>query len=324
VRAAKNQLYAVQAQADSAMSKAFSGYTPDMKEANSGAAYEQTQIAEARLAELKAGPTQEQLAQVQAAVDQARAALEFARKPFTDRDLKQAENAVAAAGQQLLLAQNPFTSQDLKAASAQVAQAQAAADAARAQAQDAILLAPMDGVVSERFLSPGAMAGPAAPILTLISVRTEVVFSVEEFRTGWVAAGQPVSIFVSAYPDQAFSGLVSVVAPSLDPRSRTFTVKVEPEDPKGKLKPGMSARIELAQEGGEKRGLWVPAEAVIKQEDGAFVFTVAAGKARKQKVEVGATEGGETVILAGLSNGDRVIVSGQASVKDGEPVRVQG
>ncbi|MDP2727977.1 MAG: efflux RND transporter periplasmic adaptor subunit, partial [Dehalococcoidia bacterium] len=240
VNAAKNQMYAVQSQADSLMGIRGSGYTQDMKDANTGVAYEQEKAAEARLEELKAGPTKEQLDQAQAAVDQAQAALEIAKKPFTDRDLKQAENAVTAARQQLSLAQNPFTSQDTAVASAQVAQAQAALDLAKTQVEDALIRAPMDSVVSERFLSPGAMAGPTSPILTLISRKAEVVFSAEESRTGQLAVGYPVSITVPSYPNQAFPGKVSSLSPAVDPRSRTFAVKVAPEDPDGKLRAGMS------------------------------------------------------------------------------------
>lgn len=323
VNAAKNQIYAVQSQADAMLGMRGSGYTQDMKEANTGVAYEQEKAAEAGLAELMAGPTKEQLAQAQAGVDQAQAALEMARKPFTDRDLRQAENAVTAAEQQFSLAQNPFTSQDLEVASAQVAQAQAGLDLAKAQVQDALLLAPMDGVVSDRFLSVGAMAGPASPILSIITPEAEVVFSAEESRTGEMAAGDPVSIGVSAYPSRSFHGRVSNVAPALESGSRTFTIKVAPEDPEGKLKAGMSARIDFAGQQAGQSGVRIPVQALIEQDDGAFVFLVSGGKAKRQKVQVGAKEGGEAVVLSGLGPGDTVIVSGLAAVKDGESVRVQ-
>ncbi|MDP2726846.1 MAG: efflux transporter periplasmic adaptor subunit, partial [Dehalococcoidia bacterium] len=70
--------------------------------------------------------------------------------------------------------------------------------------------------------------------------------------------------------------------------------------------------------------LRIPAEALIKQQDGTFVFIVVGGKAKKQKIEVGAQQEGGVVVLSGLSQGDRVVVSGQAALKDGDPVRVQG
>jgi RND family efflux transporter MFP subunit len=296
VRAAKNQLYAVQAQADAAMASPLGAYTEEMKQAQSGAAYEQVRIAEAKLAALTAPPTKEQL--------------------------DQAEAAVEAARQQLLLAQNPFTPQDLESARAQVAQAQAALQLAQAQLGEAFIQAPLDGVVSERFLSLGAMAGPTAPILTLVSSQTEVVFSAEESVMGQLAVGQPVSITVSAYPEQVFAGQVSSIAPTVDPRTRTFKVKVSPQDPGGRLKPGMFARVDLGP-GGQQIALRIPSQALIKRGEETFVFVVAEGRARLHKVKVSAREGGEAVVLEGLSEGDRVVIEGQGSLKDGDPVRVR-
>lgn len=317
-RAAKNQLYAVQAQADSAMSKMGSGYTPDMKEANSGAAYEQINVAEARLAELRAGPTQGQLDQVQAAVDQARAALELVRKPFTDRDIRQAENAVVAAEQQLRLAENPFTKADFEAARAPVAQAQANVEFVKAQLADTDIAAPVDGVVAEKHLSVGALASPQAPILTIISTDLEVALSIEETRAGQVGLGQPVSLAVAAYPGKNFAGTISSVAPAVDTRTRAFAVKISVVDEEAKLKAGMLAKVSINLE--KRDGVaMVPEQAVIKRGSENSVFTVVDGKARLRKIETGASDGKNVEIKSGLEVGEKVIV-GNATFKDGDPV----
>lgn len=224
VRVAKNQLYAVQAQADAYLgSKAVAFgqlvFTKEMKEAQAGTAYEQVKLAEARLAELKAGPTPEQLAQAQAAVDAAQAALD--------------------------LAKNPFSKYDLDAARAAVAQAQANVDTAKAQLAETNIIAPIDGIVTEKFLSVGALAAPQVPILNIISSELEVVLSVEEARAGQIKVGQPVSLTVAAYPNETFSGQVSSIGPAVDPRSRTFSVKVNVRDEGKKLKAGMFAKVTI-------------------------------------------------------------------------------
>ncbi|MBI2955108.1 MAG: efflux RND transporter periplasmic adaptor subunit [Chloroflexi bacterium] len=250
VRVAKNQLYAVQTQADAYLGSravAFGQliFTEAMKEAQAGAAWEQIKLAEARLAELKAGATREQLDQATAAVDQATAALEMAMNPLTDHDLNQIENAVAAAEAQVKLARNPFTKADFDVADASVAQAQASVDLVMAQLAETNIIAPISGVVSEKFLSVGALASPQTPILTIISSDLEIVLSVEEARSGQIRTGQPVSFSVAAYPDRTFAGAISSVAPAIDPRSRTFTVKVTPKDSGGDLKAGMFARVSI-------------------------------------------------------------------------------
>ena len=224
VTAAKNQLNAVQAQGDAYLgSKALLYgtviYTKDLKDAQAGVAYEQMKLAEERLAELKAGPTKEQLDQAQAAVNAAQA--------------------------QLDLAKNPFTKNDLDAAAAAVKQAQASVDLVKTQLADTNIVAPVDGIVSDKYLSVGALASPQVPILNIISSELEVALSVEEARAGQIQVGQPVSLTVAAYPDKSFSGTVSSIAPAIDPRTRTFVVKVSPKNGQGMLKAGMLAKVTI-------------------------------------------------------------------------------
>ncbi len=301
VRVAKDQLYAVQAQADAYIaSKAVnfgqSVYTKDMKEANSGAAEEQVKLAQAKLAELKAGPTQEQLDQAQAAVDAAQA--------------------------QLDLAKNPFTQNDFAAAGAGVKQAQASVDLVKTQLADTNIVSPVDGVVSDKYLSVGALASPQTPILNIISSDLEVALSVEEARAGQIQVGQPVSLTVSAYPDTSFAGTVSSVAPAIDPRTRTFTVKVKVKDNEGKLKAGMFAKVRINLD--EKQAaLAVPEQAVVKSGADSIVFVVNGGKALMRKVELGASDGQNVEVKSGLTAGEKVIIS-NTSLKDGDPVVVEG
>ena len=317
IRAAKNQVYAVQAQADSLMGRIGTGFTQDMKEAQSGAAYEQVNIAEARLAELRAGATKEQAAQAQAAVDQARAALELARNPFTAYDLRQGRAAVVAAEEQLKLAQSPFTAAELKVAKAPIAQAQASADLVKAQLADADLVAPIDGIVSERHLSMGALASPQAPVVTIISNEMEITLPIEETRAGQVAAGQAVSVTVAAYPNRSFDATITSVAPSIDPRSRSFMVRVAVDDG-GKLKAGMLAKVGVGLD--EREGVTlVPEPAVLKRGSENSVFVVADGRARVRKIEIGASDGSNVEVRSGLQVGDKVVY-GAVALKDGDAV----
>ncbi|MCL5264375.1 MAG: efflux RND transporter periplasmic adaptor subunit [Chloroflexi bacterium] len=300
VRVAKNQLYAVQAQADAMIgSKAVAFgqavFTKDMKEAQSGTAYEQVKLAEARLAELKAGATKEQLDQAQAAVDAAQA--------------------------QLDLAKNPFTKNDFDAAAAGVKQAQANIDLVNAQLAETNIVAPVDGVVSDRFLSVGALANPQVPILSIISSDLEVAVSIEEARAGQIHVGQPVSITVSAYPDSSFAGTISSVSPAVDPRTRTFTAKASIKDQEGKLKAGMFAKVSINLDA--KQGvLAAPQQAVVKNGADNTVFVVADGKARQQKVELGISDGQNVEVKSGLSAGDKIVI-GPADLKDGDGVIVK-
>ncbi len=107
------------------------------------------------------------------------------------------------------------------------------------------MLAPVDALVADRSVSPGALVGPTTPLFTLVPPALEVVVNVEEAQLGQVAEGQAVRLEVSAYPGQTFSGTIKAISPSIDPKSRTATVRVQPTDGEGKLRAGMFAKLSI-------------------------------------------------------------------------------
>lgn len=294
IRAAKNQLYAVQAQADAYLSMRGSGYTPDLKEAQAGAAYEQIKQAEAQLAALTAPPTKEQLDQAEAAVDAAR--------------------------QQLLMTQNPYTDNDLEAARAAVAQAEAGLKLATIQQKNAVVDSPASGIVSERMVSSGDMASPAAPMIVIMGEATEVQIGVEEAMVSQVASGKAVTVTVAAYPGAAMAGKVASVAPSLDPRTRTALVKIEVQDSQARLKPGMFAQASIITASRESVIL-VPKKAVVERNQRQMVFVASEGVAVMREVQTGLTDSKSIEVVSGLKNGELVILSGLADLADGDPVK---
>ncbi|MBI4321852.1 MAG: HlyD family efflux transporter periplasmic adaptor subunit [Chloroflexi bacterium] len=194
VRLARNQLYSAQSNADAQIGSGRSVFTKDIKEAQSGVAWEQINVAEAQLAALKSPPTPEVLSQAQAAVgaaqqglnlaktpftehdlaqarktvDAAQQQLDLAKAPYTEQDIEQAQATVRAAEQALRLAQTPYTKSDLDGARAQVAAQQALVGLAQANLDSATLTAPSDGVVTAingavgQWLIGGSISGAAA------------------------------------------------------------------------------------------------------------------------------------------------------------------
>src|SRR5262249_34285110 len=153
---------------------------------------------------------------------------------------------VTAAQAQLDKAEHPYTDQDLAAAQAGVDQAQAALAQAQLGVRETQIVAPVDGIVFDRQVSPGAMVGPTSPIVTVIPPQLDVVVNVDEAQLGKVQTGQSVQVTVPAYADQPFSGTVSTVAPAVDQKTRTSAVHVQADDPHGRLKPGMLATVTVA------------------------------------------------------------------------------
>ena len=269
-----------------------------------------------------------------------------------EADLRAAESAVVLARAtndriQGLLAKRSATSQEadqsvaslssaeaqVEAARARLSAATAARDAARAGADSArinttysVLVAPFDGVVTERRVDPGALATPGAPLLTLedaTAFRLEV--PLDEARAGFATLGQPVEVRIddpaAGTSDTWVRGRVAEVA-RLDPASHAFLVKVDL--PAGACtRSGTFGRARFS--GAARRALVIPRSAVVARGQLAFVYLVdSEGRARLRAISLGADDGDRREVLAGVREKDAVIVNPPGSLTDGARVSEAG
>jgi HlyD family secretion protein len=179
----------------------------------------QLEAAQAQYDKIAKGPTQDTIAGAYAQLANARAAL------------KRLEDGPKSA--------------QIRAAQSQVKAAETALYLAQLQLNKAIVTAPLNGVIAKVQTSVGAMAAPGAPLVTLLSTSVKVTIAVEETRLSQLRIGQPALISVAAYPERSFTGAVALIAPELDPATRTVQVTIRPQDADGLLAPGMSATVEL-------------------------------------------------------------------------------
>jgi cobalt-zinc-cadmium efflux system membrane fusion protein len=154
----------------------------------------------------------------------------------------------------------------------------------------------------------------------LVSPEVELALSVEESKVWLLKDGQKVDINIPAYPGGAFQAKVSSIAPTADPKSRTFPVKVRPEDPDGKLRPGMFAQVKITPPEKGKTVL-VPKDAVVTRSGQTLVFVVKGEAVQQRTVTVGPTQNGMMEITGGLDVGEEVVTAGHADLKDGDRVR---
>ena len=134
--------------------------------------------------------------------------------------------------------------------------------------------------------------------------------AVPEAQTGLVRVGEPARIDLAAFPGETFSGKVIDILPTAQAESRTLTVRVELPNRQGRLRPGMFATVHL---GGESQpALLIPSEAVIRTGKRDLVMVAGTdGRYQPVEVKVGRVGGGQTQILAGLVDGQKVVASGQ-------------
>ncbi len=190
-------------------------------------------------------PQSLQLQQATLAVEAAQAQYDKAVIGATDDVIAGAYAQLAAARAQFQRLQEGAKPEQIKAVEAQVKQAEMGVYLAQLQVSKATVKAAVDGVVARVNSAVGSMAAPGVPLVTLLSREIKVTIAVEETRLSQLAVGQTAIISVDAYPGETFAGTVTIIAPELDPATRTVQVTVQPTVASSKLSPGMSATVEL-------------------------------------------------------------------------------
>jgi RND family efflux transporter MFP subunit len=192
---------------------------------------------------------------------------------------------------------------------------------ARKNLKDSVLRAPEDGVVARRSIEPGATVAPGVPAFVLVQTRSmRAIAPVPEAHIARIRVGQPARVSVAAL-GREFAGSVYEVGVVADPLTRTYPVKITLPNGQGVLKVGMVVDAFLPLPG-EAPALAVPREAVRIDEHGApCVFVVGAGqKLQRRRVDVIGFVGERIALKAGVSEGERVVVSGTPMLADGAAV----
>jgi Cu(I)/Ag(I) efflux system membrane fusion protein len=152
--------------------------------------------------------------------------------------------------------------------------------------------------------------------------------AVPEAQAGEIRLGQWASANIAAFPGMSFGGRVVAVLPTAQSETRTITFRIELSNPRLLLRPGMFATVHLDQAG--HTSLLVPSESVIRTGKRTLVIlALLKGRYQPAEVNVGREENGQTEILAGLSEGEKVVTSGQFLIDSeatltGIPVRKIG
>lgn len=251
------------------------------------------------LADARAGLAEAGAALGEQKRDYGRAKTLHERGIASEADLDQAETALALAGSRA------------EAARARVGVAERAV-------RDASVRAPFEGLIARRQVSRGEFVNVGQPLFELVALDpVEVEFHLSERDSSRVAVGQEVRVSVAPFPDEPFHGVVTVVSPTIDVRTRTLRVKAQIDNPDGRLRPGLFARADLGiaiREG----ILLVPEEAILLRSDGSVVFRRGEGnRVERVIVETGEHRGDRVEITHGLASGDQVVSRGQTGLVDG-------
>lgn len=212
----------------------------------------------------------------------------------------------------------------LQTAQAQKRAAEAALGVVERALRDASVTTRFDGIISRRFVSLGEFVQPGRKLFELVSLNPiEVEFHVPEIDSSRIKVGQSLDVTVAPFPGETFKATVTVVSPTIDPRTRTLRVKALVANEDARLRPGTFARADL---GVAHRAslVTVPEEAVLQRADGSVVFRLK-GKDRVERVpvELGVIRDGWAEVRSGLAENDIVLTRGQSNLIDGSLVVVR-
>ena len=289
---------------------------------------------------------------IRAALAQAAAQVDYARAALAETQVN-VTNAQRDYDRQKSLLQGHFVSQ------AAVDNAQTTLDALRAQLQtqrsnvtvvargldaakrnldDTIVRAPFDGVVTVKAAQPGEMVSPISAgggftrtgIGTIVDMDSlEFQVDVNENFINRVRPAQPVTATLNAYPDWRIPAHVSALIPTADRSKGTVMVRIAIDDKDPRILPEMGVRVSFLADQPRTAdavpdgGVSLPAAAVRGSGATGTVFVVHENRVERRAVRLGARNGDEVTVVAGITPGTRVAVGDPARLEDGARIRIE-
>ena len=223
--------------------------------------------------------------------------------------------------------------------------ARASLDAAEARlavaAQDLenyTIRAPFAGIAVSKDAQPGEMVSPVSAgggftrtgISTIVDMTSlEIEVDVNESHIAKVHPGQPADAVLDAYPQWHIPATVRTIIPTADRQKATVKVRLTFDELDPRILPDMGVKVAFREVVEEGQSSSTPAQSIIPQQavkdDGGqlVVFVIEDGTVDRRTVSVGRSIGTDIEIMAGVTPGDQVVVSGLGGLSDGQKVRVK-
>ena len=200
------------------------------------------------------------------------------------------------------------------------------------QMDDMIIRAPFDGVITTKDAQPGEMISPVSAgggftrtgIGTIVDMGSlEIEIDVNESYINRVEPGQPVEATLDAYPDWKIPCKVIAIIPTADRDKSTVKVRVGFDRLDPRILPDMSVKVAFRDSGitAAARTVIVPKNSVLNRDGRDVVFVVQNDRAERRAVTVTDTQNDDSVLSAGVSAGEKIVVNAPANLQDGMAVK---
>jgi RND family efflux transporter MFP subunit len=189
------------------------------------------------------------------------------------------------------------------------------------------VLAPFDGVITQRNIDVGSLvqADAASGTFMFTIMQSNVIRAqvfVPQDQAFGVSPGIDAVLHVPEMPDRSFPGKVTRIADALAPGTRTLLTEIDIANPDGVLTPGTYCTIELHIPR-KTPSLLVPAGAIIFNAGGLYVAVVKDGMVHLQKISVARDMGTEVEAVSGVAAGDQVVLNPPVNLVEGARVHLQ-
>jgi RND family efflux transporter MFP subunit len=208
-----------------------------------------------------------------------------------------------------------------ESAHASVRTAQAALSTARNQLARGELKAPFDGVVAKVSAAAGEPVDPSRTIVEVARIEVlELRAPVAPSQAAFLRAGQPAILDTESQPGLRFPGEVTTVGSVVDLATGAALVRIRVDNARGALRANIVGRAHVVVDV-HKGALAVPKAAIVGGPEGPGLELVEDGKARRVAVKTGYDDGARVEVLAGIKEGQQIIIQGAYAVPDGTPVK---
>ena len=290
--------------------------------------------------------------QVRASLAVGEAQLETAKRGFAEDEARLREAELTLARREQLVKEQVISKSELDSARAEAESLRARIEVAHQQVRvaesivsqrhtdlaDMEVRAPFDAVAISKDAQAGEMISPVSAgggftrtgVATIVDMTSlEIEVDVNESYINRVHAAMPVEAVLDAYPDWRIPAHVIATIPSADRQKATVKVRIGFEQLDPRILPDMGVKVSFlnerpANDGAAQRPrLLVPKSAVRSADGRSIVFVMHDDRVERRAVSLGSTIGNDTEVLSGVSGGERVVVEGPQTLKDGDKVKVQ-
>jgi membrane fusion protein, multidrug efflux system len=222
---------------------------------------------------------------------------------------------------QNFISQNAFdtTHSTLEASAASVRSAEAQVQLARNAKQDAVIRAPINGILAKRMVNGGEKVGPDSPMFAVVDLaKMEIEAPAAASEIPSVKVGQIASFKVDGFNDRVFEGRIERINPITEQGSRSITLYLSVANRDGALKGGMFAKGVLVLDKTQPSTV-VPIAAVRDDAGQPYVFTLEGGKVARRNVSLGMSEAqaGLVEVKTGIEAGTNVVAARMVGLKAG-------